>query len=139
MLKAQVSQAGWGEFTILCIATSLLLAGLLYTCRPSTHPAAAAVEAYLRALVNKDETRMTSLTCKAFEAEALLEYDAFSLVATRLEGLRCQVQGSSGSAANVTCQGKIVATYGAENQQFDLSGRIYRVEKEGSDWLVCGQ
>lgn len=139
MRKSPISQAIWGEITILCIAASLLLAGLLYACSPSTHPAAAAVEAYLRALVNKDETRMTSLTCKTFETDALLEYDAFSLVATRLEGLRCQVQGSSGPAANVTCQGKIIATYGAENRQYDLSERSYQVVKEGSDWLVCGQ
>lgn len=121
------------------MAASLLLAGLLYACGPSKHPAAAAVEAYLRALVDKDEARMVGLTCQAFEADALLEFDAFSLVKTRLEGLQCQAQDSSEAAASVTCQGQIIASYGAEDQQFDLSGRTYQVQKEGSDWLVCGQ
>ncbi len=123
----------------LGVAASLLLASLLSACGPSKHPAAAAVEAYLKALVNKDEARFSGLTCKNFEADALLEFDSFSLVQTRLEGLKCQAQDLSATAASVTCQGKIIASYGAEDQQFDLSGRKYRVQKEGSDWLVCGQ
>lgn len=121
------------------IAASLVLAGLLLACRPNKHPAAAAVETYLQALVNKDEARMTGMTCKAFESDALLEFDSFSLVKTRLEGLTCQAQDAGSTTANVTCQGKIIATYGAEDQQFDLSGRTYQVHKEGGDWLVCGQ
>ena len=58
---------------------------------------------------------------------------------TRLEGLNCQAQETGEAAASVTCQGQIIATYGAEDQQFDLSKRTYQVQKEGSDWLVCGQ
>jgi hypothetical protein len=125
--------------TLLGLAASLLLVGLLYACGPSKNPAAAAVENYLRALVNKDENQLVSLTCKTFEADALLEYDAFSLVQTRLEGLKCRVQDTGIDAASVTCQGQIIATYGAEDQQFDLSGRTYGVQKSGSDWLVCTQ
>ena len=125
--------------TLLGIAAILLLSLLISACGSSKHPAAAAVEAYLRALVAKDEARFTGLTCKDFEAGALLEFDSFSLVQTRLEGLNCQAQKTSESAASVICQGKIVATYGAEDQQFDLSKRTYQVQKEGSDWLVCGQ
>jgi hypothetical protein len=120
-------------------ACLLLLTGLLAACSSSKHPAVTAVEDYLRALVGKDEARFTGLTCKDFEADALLEYDSFSLVQTRLEGLNCQAQETSASAASVTCQGQIIATYGAEDQQFDLSKRAYQVRKEGSDWLVCGQ
>jgi hypothetical protein len=128
-----------GRAIFLGIAASLLLAGLLQACRPSRHPAAAAVETYLQALVAKDEARFTGLTCKAFESDALLEFDSFSLVQTRLEDVKCQAQDATGSSANVTCQGKIVATYGAEDQQFDLASRTYQVQKEGGDWLVCGQ
>jgi hypothetical protein len=128
-----------GRAAILGIAASLLLAGLFSACGPAKHPAASAVETYLRALVEKDEARFTGMTCKNFEADALLEYDSFSLVKTRLEGLQCQAQETGTGAASVTCRGKIVATYGAEDQQFDLDGRTYRVQKEGSDWLVCGQ
>ena len=139
MRKAQLSKTMRGQSVLLVIAASLLLAGLLYACSPSKHPAAAAVEAYLRALVDKDEARLVGLTCKDFEADALLEFDSFSLVKTRLEGLKCQAQDTGESSANVTCQGQIIATYGAEDQQFDLGKRIYQVQKEGSDWLVCGQ
>jgi hypothetical protein len=123
----------------LGLAASLLLAGLLYACSSSKHPAVTAVENYLRALVDKDEARFDSLTCKDFEADALLEFDSFSLVKTRLEGLKCQAHDTGEAAASVTCQGQIIATYGAEDQQFDLNKRTYQVQKEGSDWLVCGQ
>ena len=125
--------------TLLGITAILLMAFLLSACGSSKHPAVTAVEDYLRSLVNKDEPRFTGLTCKDFEADALLEYDSFSLVQTRLEGLSCQAQNTGESAASVTCQGQIIATYGAEDQQFDLGKRTYQVRKEGSDWLVCGQ
>jgi len=124
---------------ILGVAASLLLAGLLYACGPSKHPAIAAVESYLRAMVDKDEARFVGLTCKEYEADSLLQFDAFSMVKTRLEGLKCQAQDTGEAAASVTCQGQIIASYGAEDQQFDLSGRKFQVQKEGSDWLVCGQ
>jgi len=139
MRKAQVTKTTRGKTFTLGLASSLLLIGLLYACSPSTHPAAAAVENYLRALVDKDEDSLVGLTCGDFEADALLEFDSFSLVRTRLEGLKCQAQDTGDATANVTCQGQIIATYGAEDQQFDLSKRTYQVQKEGSDWLVCGQ
>jgi hypothetical protein len=145
MRKAQLSKITRGRTTVLStsillrLTASLLLAGLLYACSPSKHPAAAAVESYLRALVDKDEARFAGLTCKNFGADALLEFDSFSLVKTRLEGLECQAQDAGKSAASVTCQGQIIASYGAEDQQFDLSKRTYQVQKEGGDWLVCGQ
>ena len=145
MRKAKVSKALQGRTTVLStdillgLAASLLLAVLLYACGSSKNPAAAAVESYLRALVDKDEARFVGLTCKDFEANALLEFDSFSLVKTRLEGLKCQAQDTGEATARVTCQGQIIATYSAEDQQFDLSKRTYQVQKEGSDWLVCGQ
>jgi hypothetical protein len=128
-----------GRIILLGIAASLLLAGLFAACRPARHPAVTAVESYLRALVDKDEARLTGLTCKAFESDALLEFDSFSLVKTRLDGLKCQAQDANTTTASVTCQGAIIASYGAEDQQFDLNRRIYKVQKEGNDWLVCGQ
>lgn len=133
MRKAQYTHLIWS------LAAGMLLAGLLSACGPAKQPAVTAVEAYLRALVDKDEARFVGLTCKDFEAEALLEFDSFSLVKTRLEGLQCRAQDTGEGTANVTCQGQITATYGAEDQQFDLSQRTYQVQKEGSDWLVCGQ
>lgn len=111
--------------------------GLLSACSPAKHPAAATVEDYLNALVDKDEARLVSLVCPENEANALLEYDSFSLVKTSLEGLDCQAEVQDGTA-KVTCQGQILATYGTENQQFDLSERVYQVQEKGGDWLICG-
>ena len=126
------STFAWG------LAVFLLLAGLLAACGPTKHPAVTTVEAYLQALVDKDETRLVSLACPDYEETALLELDSFSLVKTRLDSLECQAKAQDDSAT-VTCQGKILATYGTEDQQFDLSGRVFQVKNEGGDWLVCGQ
>jgi hypothetical protein len=139
MGKAQLPKGLRGKTTIWGIAASLLLAGLLMGCTSTQHPAAAAVETYLQAMVDKDEARLVSLTCPAFEADALLEFDAFSLVTTRLQGLECQAQNPGDTSASVSCQGQIVATYGAEDQEFDLSERVYQVQKQEGNWLVCGQ
>lgn len=102
------------------------------------HPAADTVESYLRALAEKDEATLVSLTCQDYEANALLEYDAFGMVETRLEGLECLTDKVEDGAAQVSCQGQIIATYGAENQSFELSGRFYRVIDQDGAWLVCG-
>jgi hypothetical protein len=119
---------------ILCTIFGIGLAA----CTAGKHPAAASVEAFLQALVEKDEARYVTLTCGDYEADALLEYDAFSLVQARLEGLDCQAESVAGDAANVSCQGQIVATYGNEDQTFDLGERQYRVINQGGEWLVCG-
>jgi hypothetical protein len=120
------------------LVIALALIGLLAACGSAKHPAAVTVEDYLNALVDKDEARLVSLVCPEYEADALLEFDSFSLVKTSLEGLDCQAEVQDGTAS-VTCQGQILATYGTENQQFDLSERVYQVEEKGGDWLICGQ
>lgn len=101
-------------------------------------PAAAALENYLKALVEKDEARLVSLTCPDWEENALLEFDSFQAVETELSGLSCQQSGSDGDAALVACQGKILATYTNEVQEFELGGRTYRMVQSGADWQVCG-
>jgi hypothetical protein len=134
--KRIVFKAPW--FVLWGLVALLLLSGLLAACGSTKHPAAVAVENYLQALVNKDENRLVSLVCPDFEDQALLELDSFSLVQTKLDGLDCQGQ-AQGDTAKVTCQGQILATYGTEDQQFDLSEKAYQVVKQGGDWLVCGE
>ena len=120
--------------------TALLLVGSLFAaCASAKPPAALAVEDYLQALVDKDEARLVSLTCPDFEDDALLQLDSFSLVKTKLEGLDCQAQAQDDDTAQVTCQGQILATYGTEDQQFDLSEKAFQVVNQGGDWLVCGE
>ena len=97
-----------------------------------------AVEDYLTALIEKDADRLTTLSCGEWEEEALIELDSFQAVEARLEGLACEQTGTDGNTALVLCNGKIIATYGDEDQELDLSVRTYQVVEEGGEWLVCG-
>jgi hypothetical protein len=96
------------------------------------------VEAYLTALNAKDATRLSTLSCADWEPTALMELDSFQAVSTTLEGLSCAQTGTDGDNALVTCQGKIVASYNGELQEFDLSARTYIAENSTGEWLVCG-
>jgi len=104
----------------------------------SSNAPAKAVEDYLNALVAKDSNRLTTLSCKDWEDDALLELDSFQAVTTRLDGMTCTQTGTDGDTALVHCKGKIIATYNNEDQELDLSTRTYQVVQQGGDWLVCG-
>jgi hypothetical protein len=127
-----------GKRILTLTILSLSLAGVLVACGDGGNQAAQNVEAFLQALVDKDEAQMVSYTCGDFEMDALLEYDAFALVKTQVDNLSCQVDQVDGDAALVSCQGKIIATYGNEDREFDLSERTYQVINSGGEWLVCG-
>jgi hypothetical protein len=112
---------------------------LLSSCGSNTSdPASKAVENYLNALVNKDSTKLSALSCAEWESSALLELDSLQAVKTRLDGLSCQSAGSDGSTLLVSCQGNILATYDGEDQELDLSLRTYQVVQQAGDYLVCG-
>ncbi|MFN3741659.1 MAG: hypothetical protein ACK4VW_03175 [Anaerolineales bacterium] len=114
---------------------------LLSACGQSSSaadPAARAVEQYVTALVEKNAERLSALSCADWEGSALMELDSFQAVQTRLEGLQCQTVSTEGTTSLVQCQGKIIATYGNEEQSLDLSLRAYQVIQQGSDHLVCG-
>lgn len=125
---------------VLLILSVVILANvLLIACSSSnTDAPARAVENYLDALVNKDADRLTTLVCGAWEEDALIELDSFQAVTARLEEASCSQSGTDGDTALVLCTGKIIATYGNEEQELDLSVRTYQVTQEGGDWLVCG-
>jgi len=116
----------------------LLFVMLISACGKAPDPAARAVEDYLTALVNKDSTRLSALSCAEWEASAMLELDSLQAVATKLDGLACSVTGTNGITSEISCQGKILTTYNNEEQQLDLSVRTYQVVKQGGDYLVCG-
>jgi hypothetical protein len=100
--------------------------------------AVATLSTYLQAFVDKNEAQMSTLLCKEWSQDALLEYDAFQGVGTTLEGLTCSVSSVEEETILASCQGKIQASYQNEIQEFDLSQRVYRMQKSGVDWLVCG-
>jgi hypothetical protein len=97
-----------------------------------------AVETYLTALVNQDVNRLTTASCKAWEEKARLEADSFQAVKAKLDGMVCTKAGDEGTSAKVTCTGKIIATYGNENQEIPLDRRAYLVSQEGGEWRMCG-
>ena len=125
---------------VFLILILVMVANLfLSACSSKSNDAPAkAVEDYLNALVAKDSDRLTTLSCSDWEDDALLELDSFQAVTTRLDGMACSQTGTDGNMALVLCKGKIIATYGNEDQEMDLSTRTYQVVQEGGDWLVCG-
>jgi hypothetical protein len=112
---------------------------LLSTCGgKADDPASKAVVDYLNALVAKDSTKLSALSCKDWESNALMELDSLQAVKTRLEGLTCKSDGIDGTTTSVNCQGKLVATYNGEDQTLDITARTYQVVQQGGEYLVCG-
>lgn len=114
---------------------------LLSACGGSASSAAGpekAVETYLTALVNQDVNRLTTASCKIWEDKARLEADSFQAVKAKLDGVVCTKTGDEGTSARVSCTGKIIATYGNEDQEIPLDRRAYLVSQEGGEWRMCG-
>jgi hypothetical protein len=120
------------------IFAALLTALFLTACGSTSAGPEKAVETYFNAINEKDSTRLSTISCADYEAQAQMEMDAFQAVTTTLEGLSCKQTGTDGDVTLIECQGKIVASYNGEPQDFDLSGTVYRVKKSGDEWLVCG-
>jgi hypothetical protein len=127
------------KFALMVVFLCLLILSLS-ACggKAATDPASTAVENYINALVNKDSAKLTALSCASWESDAMLELDSLQAVTTRLEGLTCKTSSTDGTTSQVNCQGKIVTTYNGEDQSLDLAARTYQVEKQGGDYLVCG-
>jgi hypothetical protein len=124
---------------VLAVILLSMLALLLSACSAKgADPASKAVEDYLNALVAKDSTKISALSCATWEQSALTELDSLQAVKTRLDAVTCQTAGTDGATSQVNCKGRILATYNGEDQAFDLSVRTYQVVKQGGDYLVCG-
>ena len=119
---------------LLLVGASLVMA----SCAGSPS-AAATVESYYKALVAGDAASLTQLSCADWEQQSKLLLDSFTGVTARLENIACTELENDGSSAAVNCSGKIIATYGTEDQEIDLSTTTFLLEKQGDSWLVCGQ
>ncbi len=124
--------------TLHLIILSLLLLSFLVSCTGQKSGAAQAVENYIQAMVGKDNTRITSYACAAWEEQAQTEADSFAGVSASLQDMACQVSGQDGSTTLVKCTGKIIASYNGENTEISLSARTYKAVQEGGDWRMCG-
>ena len=101
--------------------------------------AATAVESYLQALVARDLNQMISYSCGAWEEQAQVELQSFAAVVNiRLEDMDCQPGEKSGDYTLISCTGSIIADYGAEDLEIDLSERIFQTIQESGEWRMCG-
>ena len=117
----------------------LSLVIIISACTAETsNPAPSAVIGYLEALVAKDENGMINYSCAAWEEQARLEFNSFAAVEANLESPNCQVAGEGEGYTPVSCTGKIIANYGAEDLEIDLADRVYKILEEGGEWRICG-
>ena len=130
---------GPGAATTAATPTSAATATTAPTSTPAVSPAAKVVEDYLQGIVSKDVNKVSTLSCKDWEAQAIQLLDSFQAVDAKLDGVACTQSGTDGGNALVKCTGKIVITYNNENQELDLSARTFQVAQSGGDWLVCGE
>ncbi|RPJ43511.1 MAG: nuclear transport factor 2 family protein [Chloroflexi bacterium] len=120
-------------FTLLAAALFLAACG-----GSGGSTAAQAVEEYYQAIVAQDAAKVDALVCPDFEEPAHVELDSFQGVKANLEGFSCKPAGMEGSLTLVTCEGKIVATYGSETMDFPLADRVHQVQNVDGVWTVCG-
>ena len=95
------------------------------------------VEAYFRAIIADETSRLPVLTCAAYESNAQTLATSFRNTGAELQDMTCQSTGTHGDYNIVTCQGKIVVQYQAELREFPLSS--YRLIQEDNTWRMCGE
>jgi len=116
-----------------------LIGLIIVSCSGSqSNGAAQAIEAYYRALISKDYNQLANLACATWESQAKTDFDSFSAVSATLKDPICQNTGKDGEYTLVSCKGKIVANYGNEILEIDLSKQTYKATQESGDWRMCG-
>ena len=116
----------------------MLLGAVLILAACAQSDPAATVEAYLQAKVASDLDRMLSLSCAAWEGQAVIEATSFESMNAELEGMDCQANGEADGATRVDCQGQITTVYNGETRQWDLGAFPYRLVQEDGEWKMCG-
>jgi len=123
-------------YKVLVLSIAIMM--LLSAC--GSKPAASAADAtyaYLQALADKDKEMVVSLTCKAWEEQAILEVDALMSVGAALNDVSCQQTGEEGENALVVCSGSLDLTYNDEIRAIELNKRTYTMAMEDGQWRVC--
>jgi hypothetical protein len=117
------------------LKSMIILIGLLAVgCGYSDDPAKV-VEHYLAAKVSQDEDTLRSLLCSEMEDSYEMELASFESASdATIEGMVCTNQEGKGL---VSCEGKVVASYGGEANEFPLG--LYRVVEEDGGWKWCGE
>jgi hypothetical protein len=121
------------SFVILIAMIVIGIAG----CSTKADPADEVMN-YLTALVNQDSESAIATSCSDWEEQARLETDSFLSVEAVLNNVQCQTLMSDDSTAEVSCTGTIDMTYNEEIRSIDLSLRVYAMQYQAGEWLVCG-
>lgn len=121
------------NYLLLILLLTLTAVATACTSNNNSDPATA-VQIYLQAKVDGDETTIRSLLCADMEQLAEREIHTFDAVQdVSLENMACTDAGNG----RVTCTGSIKALYGSEQTEFTLTN--YRVVEEDGEWKWCGE
>jgi hypothetical protein len=122
--------------TILPLLISTIMLLFLAGCKgEDRNNPKAVVEDYLRAKISRDTDTIQKLLCSEMETYLERETHTFETVSdARIDDLSCTWEEAQ---SVVRCQGKIVASYGAEQTEFPLNA--YRVIEEDGQWKWCGE
>jgi hypothetical protein len=121
----------------LLMLALLISAFILASCGTNS-TAQTAIEGYLQALTSKNADQLANLSCADWESQAKTELESFGAVSVTLDNPSCQESGKDGDYTLVSCSGKIIANYGNEVLEIDLSERTYLAANEGGEWRMCG-
>jgi len=116
----------------------MLLGALLLLAACAQSDPAGTVEAYLQAKAASDLDQMLSLSCAAWEGQAVIEATSFESMNAELEGMACHAGEERDGATRVDCEGQITTVYNGETRQWDLGAFPYRLVQEGGEWKMCG-
>jgi hypothetical protein len=125
------------KFLAILMGLGLLMI-ILVACVGGNSGPAETIEAYNKALAAKDTNRVATLSCADWEQNAMTEVESLAAVSVDLENMQCSQSGVEGETTLVSCSGKIVANYGNEILEIDLSDRTYQAVQQGGQWLMCG-
>ncbi len=96
------------------------------------------LQAYLQAKVDSNLDSLLSLSCTAWEGQAIVEASSFESMNAELQGMACQEAGQDGAFTVVECEGTIVTVYNGETREWDLGAFPYRLLQEDGEWKMCG-
>jgi len=120
------------SFVLLLAAMLVMLC--LAACAGGAGDPVETVQDYLQAKVEGDADTIGRLLCAEMEAVLERESRTFDSVSdVHIEDMSCTFDNESA----VSCAGRIVALYGTEETEFDLT--TYRVVQEDGEWKWCGE
>ena len=96
------------------------------------------LQAYLQAKADSNLDALLSLSCAAWEGQAIVEASSFESMNAELQGMVCQETGQDGAFTVVECEGLIVTVYNGETREWDLGAFPYQLTQEDGEWKMCG-